>query len=143
MRHTDFMQQIAQNIGGQLPSSFSHYQLGETRWYCQLYFGKESRIHYEVSRPFSRAARHIEIALHFESRDRDYNQSLLTRLDHHLLEICAELDSEVIAEIWDRGWAKVYELHPDGELTDALVQETTKRFARFISVVQPIFEFIV
>ncbi|HLA43735.1 MAG TPA: hypothetical protein VJZ27_09885 [Aggregatilineales bacterium] len=142
LKHTDFMRSISKTIGGHLPGAYQGFRLGETRWYMQLYFGSERLIHYEVSRPWSRIGRQIEIGLHFESRNRSLNQELLFALDRYLPEIKDQLNSDVKAEIWDRGWTKVYEIHPDQDLSESLVKTTASRLAKFITVVQPIYQSI-
>lgn len=142
LRHTDFMQTIATRLAQHLAPPFNHPRFGETRWLCQVYYGEERRIHYEVSRPANRQGRQIEIGLHFESRDRALNAHLLTCLDRHLLEIQVALERDIKAEMWDKGWAKVYEIYPDQELTEALAEQMTRRLAQFITVVQPIYQAI-
>jgi len=141
LKHTDFMRLIASQIGAALPPHYA-VRYGETRWLCQVYFGEERRIHYEVSRPFSRSGRWIELGLHFETSNRQRNQALLWAVDRHLLELQDRLGREVRAEVWDKGWAKVYEIYPDTELSTALATQTTQRFAEFIATLHPIYEFI-
>ena len=142
LKHTDFMKTIARQIGHHLAPPLDDFRLGETRWFCQVYFGRDRRIHYEVSRPWSRSGRQIEIGLHFESRDKPRNRALLTAFDRHLMEIQIALGRDVKAEIWDKGWAKVYEIFPDTDLTEPLAEHTTQRLAEFITVLEPIYQTI-
>jgi hypothetical protein len=142
LKHTDFMKSIAGQIGKHLAPPLDRFHLGETRWFCQVYFGRDRRIHYEVSRPWSRSGRQLEIGLHFESRDKARNRALVAAFDRCLMEIQIALEREVKAEIWDKGWAKVYEIHPDTDLTESLAAQTTRRLAEFIAVLQPIYQSI-
>jgi len=95
-----------------------------------------------VSRPWSRSGRQIEIGLHFESRDKARNRALVATFDRHLMEIQDKLGREVKAEIWDKGWAKVYEIYPDTGLTESLAAQTTRQLAEFIAVLEPIYQSI-
>ncbi|NJL94078.1 MAG: hypothetical protein HC915_10285 [Anaerolineae bacterium] len=138
LRHTEFMQRLAQRLPELLDSALGSYQWGETRWLCQIAFAQDRRLHYEVSRPYNRTGRVLEIGLHAETRSSTYNYQLLAALDRHLFEIRAQLGDGVHAEVWDRGWTKLYELHPDEPLTEAWLGEVAARYARFITIVQPI-----
>jgi len=60
-------------------------------------------------------------------------------MEQHLIEIRVALESEVWADVWDRGWTKIYELHPD-QLTEDHLHFVARRWAKFIDVVQPILE---
>jgi hypothetical protein len=142
LKHTAFMQTVAKNLGHFLKLPYDGYHFGETHWLCQVYFGEERRIHYEVSRVSNRDGRQIEIGLHFESRNTHLNHRLLAAMDRHLIEIRHALGEGVRAEIWDRGWTKVYEIYPDTELTEELANQIAGRLAEFIKVVQPIYESI-
>ncbi|KAB2904620.1 MAG: hypothetical protein F9K27_08915 [Anaerolineae bacterium] len=140
LKHTQFMRLIAQQVGVYLPPEYKHYRKGHTDWYSQIYLGSDKNIHYEVSRPWNKAGRQVEIGLHLETRDRDYNLRLLAQLDHYLMQIRDELQADVLADVWDRGWTKIYELHSDQELNDDWLQYVAERLAKFVVVVQPIFE---
>lgn len=140
LKHTEFMRTLAKQMDNHLPAPYDHFKLWNTKWIFQLYYGDERHIHYEVSRVWNRDGRQLEIGLHFETKDQQRNQWLVTMMDKHLLEIQAALDSDVKAERWDRGWSKVYQIFPDQDLTQALVTDTCQRLAAFITVVQPIYE---
>jgi hypothetical protein len=143
LKHTDFMQTIAKQIGDYLKPPYEAYQLGETRWYCQVYFGEEPRIHYEVSRASNYIGRQIEVGLHFESRTPKLNLHLLTHMDKHLIQIQHEFGEMVKADVWDRGWTKIYAIYPDEDLTLELAKQMSRQLARFVGVVQPIYETII
>lgn len=107
------------------------------RWLVQFHFG-EPRLHYEVAR----AVRHDgwELGLHCEARDKQLNRYLLTGFRRHLFEIKDTLGEQVEAEMWDRGWTKIYEVYPDADgLTEAYQQAVAQRLAAFITCIHPIF----
>jgi hypothetical protein len=76
------------------------------RWLIQFHYG-EPWLHYEVSRPRNHAG--LELGFHCESRDKDLNRFLLLGFRHHLFEIKDTLGESIEAEMWDRGWTKIYE----------------------------------
>lgn len=140
MKHTEFMKELSQAVRQYLEPPFDQYHIGESKWICQIYYGSNARIHYEISRPWTKIGQQLEIGLHFENRNHAENWQLLEGVDQYLLEIRAKLAHDVQAEMWDRGWTKVYELHPDEELTTAYLTQIAQRWAKFILVVQPILE---
>jgi hypothetical protein len=107
------------------------------RWLIQLHYG-EPLLHFEVVRAMGRAG--YEIGLHFEARDRELNQYLLDGFCRHLLEIKDTLGETIEAEMWDRGWTKVYEVYPLEELTTDYQQEVAQRLAALITCLQPILQ---
>ncbi len=137
------MRHIAQHVRDHLPADMQPYaHLGEQRWLAQVYFGSDRRIHYEVSRPWSKSGRRLEIGLHLESRNKPFNREVIACFDQQLLTIRHALDEDVWAEPWDRGWTKLYFACADEDLTENHARATARRMARFITVVQPIYEHI-
>jgi hypothetical protein len=82
----------------------------------------------------------LEIGLHFESRNSAINERLLNGFMRHLFEIKAELGDSFEAEMWDRGWTKVYETIPLETFDEAYVDRVAMRLAQVIVVIQPILE---
>lgn len=140
LKHTDFMKGLAKLLPSILAPPYQHYHLGETRWFFQVYYGQERTIHYEVSRPTARSGRMLEIGLHFETRNPALNQRLLEAFFPYILEIRAALGDQVVAETWDRGWAKIYEASLSEALTIDQQTATAERLAQFIAIVQPIYQ---
>jgi hypothetical protein len=106
------------------------------RWLIQLNYGEPS-LHYEVS-----GAKHRpgwEVGFHCEARDKRLNRFLLDGFRRHLFEIKAELGESVEAEMWDRGWTKIYEILPEAELTPEYQAEVGGRVAEFIICLHPIY----
>ena len=117
-----------------LPPHLQPVQVIKWRWLIKFHFG-EPRLHYELSR----AARGDgwEIGLHFEARDRQLNQYLLQGFRRHLFEIKDCLGDSIEAEMWDKGWAKVYEVYPNAPLTTAYQVALGRRFAQVITCLHP------
>jgi hypothetical protein len=142
LKHTQFMQGLSSLIKEELPPKYRQFHLGETRWFFQLYFGKEKAVHYEVSRMTAVCGRMLEIGLHFEAKDKARNQFLLDSFGRYILELREGLGDQLVAEVWDRGWTKVYEAYPNEELTPEAQQFAAQRLGKLIVVMQPLYEFI-
>jgi hypothetical protein len=41
--------------------------------------------------------------------------------------------------MWDKGWTKIYEVYPDGDLTQAYQTEIGRRLAQIITCIHPIY----
>ena len=83
--------------------------------------------------------RDLELALHFESRDSKLNRYLLLGLRRHLMEIRDTLGEQVEAEMWDRGWTKIYERYPEGEIEATYQTAVAQRMAVFMTHIHPFF----
>ena len=106
------------------------------RWLIQFHYG-EPYLHYEVSR--LRNQQGYELGFHCEARDKGLNRFLLMGFRRHLFEIKAELGESVEAEMWDRGWTKIYEVVPEAELTPEYQAIVGARLAKFIICLHPIY----
>jgi hypothetical protein len=104
----------------------------------QLYY-TDPHMHYEVV-TLGIKRRQLEIGLHFESRNAAANERLLKGFLQHLLEIKAELGDGIEAEMWDKGWTKVYETIPMETFDAAYVDRVAGRLAQVIVVLQPILD---
>lgn len=142
LKHTTFMDGLKKLLPKYLDSGHHDFRLGETRWIFQVYYGRDKQIHYEVSRPMAHAGRRLEIGLHFEYRHRDLNSFWLNQLSRYILEIRAGMESDIVAEQWDRGWTKVYETLSSEALMPADQILAAQRLAKLIETVQPIIEFL-
>jgi hypothetical protein len=81
----------------------------------------------------------LELGFHCESRDKELNRCLLLGFRHHLFEIKDTLGESTEAEMWDRGWTKVYEVYPEGQLTLEYQQDLASRLAEIIVCLHPIY----
>lgn len=105
---------------------------------AQLY-DDNPRFHYEVVRVPKRMGDRLELGLHFESRVRTHNRLLLAGFAAHLLEIKGELGDSIEAELWDRGWTKVYETIPLQPYNAAFLETVARRLAEIVRVLHPIY----
>lgn len=106
------------------------------RWLIQFHTG-EPRLHYEVSPVWKRDA--WEIGFHCESSDKDLNRFLLLGFRRHLLEIKDTLGDRIEAEMWDKGWTKIYEVYPVVEISPAGQTAVATRLAQIITCLHPIY----
>lgn len=121
----------------QLPARLQDIQVRQPfRWLVQFHYG-EPALHYEVSPAWRHGG--WELGLHFEAKDSRLNLFLLKGFRRHLFEIKAALGEGVEAEMWDRGWTKVYEVVPASTLSAEYQQTIAKRLATVIFFLHPIF----
>lgn len=106
------------------------------RWLVQFHYG-EPRLHYEVSQAWGRPG--WEVGFHCEAKDKTLNLYLLTGFRRHLFEIKDELGETMEAEMWTRGWTKVYDVLPDEPLSDTFQTQVAHRLAQMVTCLQPIF----
>ncbi len=106
------------------------------QWLIQLHYGDPS-LHFEVS--------HVsrlngwELGFHCESRDHQLNYILLKGFQAHLVEIKDTLGDQIEAEMWDKGWTKIYEVYPGKTMTTEYQANVGRRLAEIICCLQPIF----
>ena len=107
----------------------------------QLHFG-EANLHYEVGRIGGRPGQTVsgwELGFPCEAADHHLNRLLLDGFRRHLFEIKETLGESIEAEMWDRGWTKIYEVYPEGELNEAYRAAVAGRLAEIITCLHPIF----
>ena len=101
------------------------------------FYDTEPRLHYEVGRAWRHPG--LELGFHFESRDKALNRKLLLGFRRHLFEVKDNLGEQVEAEMWDRGWSKVYEVLPASQYTTEFHHEVARRMAQLITTLHPIY----
>jgi hypothetical protein len=107
----------------------------------QLHYG-EPNLHYEVAHVAPRPGQMRagwELGFHCEARDAHLNRLLLDGFRRHLFEIKATLGESIEAEMWDRGWTKIYEVYPDEPLSQAYRTAVAVRLAAIIACLHPVF----
>ncbi len=133
---TQFLKDLPAAIQLHLPARWQQMQARQPfRWLVQFYFD-EPEFHYEVSSAKYREG--WELGLHCESRDAALNRAILEGFRRHLFEIKATLGEQVEAEMWDRGWTKIYEVYPPERLTVAYQEQVARRLAAILDCLQPI-----
>jgi hypothetical protein len=132
-----FIRTLPDLVRPQLPSHLQGFTAHQPfKWIIQMHYG-EKRLHYEISRIAGQ--KDLELALHFESKDKQLNRYLLTGFRRHLIEIRDNLGEKVEVEMWDRGWSKVYERFPAAEITESYQAEVAQRMALLMTTWHPIF----
>lgn len=137
LSQTNFLKTLPEVVIARLPEQLQGIKVRQPfRWLTQFHYG-EPRLHYEVSSAKYQSG--WEIGFHCESSDRNLNRYLLQGFRHHLFEIKDILGSSVEAEMWDKGWTKIYEVYPKGELNVAYQEALATRTAEFIECLHPIY----
>ena len=137
MSQQKFMQTLPEVTIPRLPKKLQAVQVRQPwRWLIQFHFG-ETRLHYELSRVARREA--WEIGFHFESSDTQLNRFLLQGFRRHLFEIKDMLGESFEAEMWDKGWTKVYEVVPLEAFSTEHQVQIGQRLADVITCLHPIF----
>lgn len=132
------MQALPNAVRERLPPPLQKFKSSVRGWLCQLYYANP-KLHFEVWNLGERRGL-LEIGLHFESRDHAENEMLLRGFDRHMVEIKAALGSQWEAEQWDKGWTKVYETIPYEPFNVVLLNTVSKRLAKAMIVLTPIFD---
>jgi hypothetical protein len=133
----DFIRKLPDSLIPNLPVSLQGIKVRQPWGYLiQFHYG-EPWLHYEVSRAVNRNG--YELGFHCESKDKDLNRYLLFGFRQHLFEIKDELGDSVEAEMWDRGWTKIYEVIPEEALTADYQMRIALRMVRIIVCLHPIY----
>lgn len=138
MRLDELMRALPPATQAKLPKALQGFKVARRSWLVQLYY-TDPQIHYEVVTLGVKRAQ-LEIGLHFESRNAAVNERLLNGFLQRLFEIKAELGDGFEAEMWDRGWTKVYETFPMETFDGAYVDRVAARLAQVMVVMQPMLE---
>ncbi len=138
MKAHEFMRAIPAATRAQLPKRLQTFKVNVRPWLVQLYY-TDPLLHYEVVTLGERRGQ-LEIGLHFESRNSVINAELLDGFLQHLFEVKAELGDQVEAEMWDKGWTKVYETLPLETFNTEYLERVARRLATMMTALQPIFE---
>lgn len=137
LSHTEFLRTMPQAVLPHLPPSLAEIEVRQPyRWLLQFHTG-EPWLHYEIARAQRRDG--WELGFHCESRDKRLNRFLLLGFRRHLFEIKDTLGESIEAEMWDRGWTKIYEVQPSAPLTAAYQAQLGARLAQIITTLHPIF----
>ena len=137
LSHIQFIKELPLHVLPHLPDHLQQIQVRQPwRWLVQFHFG-EPRLHYEVSKASRQNS--WELGLHCEAKDKNLNRYLLNGFRQNLFEIKDHLGASIEAEMWDKGWTKIYELYPQAPLTLAYQEAVGQRMAEIITCIQPIF----
>jgi hypothetical protein len=136
---SEFVKTVPQIAKDHLSKDLRNFRVYLMPWLSQVYYD-DKRLHYElVKLPQRYGDNRLELGLHFESRDRALNGTLLDGFERYLFEIRDALGEQWYAEPWDRGWTKIYTAFQYQVMDEDLRQETAVQLAKVISVMQPIY----
>lgn len=141
LSQTAFVNTLPDVLRPLLPVPLQGFQVRRPWSLLQVHYG-EPALHYEVSHVGQRPGRLItgwELGFHCEARDLHLNRLLLDGFRRHLFEIKAALGESIEAEMWDRGWTKIYEVYADEPLTEAYRATVAARLAQIIACIHPVF----
>jgi hypothetical protein len=138
MRSSDFMRALPNATRPKLPKKLQSFKVYLRPWLVQLSYA-DPLLHYEVVTLGDRRGV-LEIGLHFESRTSEVNTKLLESFMKYLFEIKLELGDQIEAEMWDKGWTKVYETIELEPFDEVYLDHVADRLAKMMIVLQPIFE---
>ena len=142
LSYSAFVKGLPDQVRPLLPPPLQGFQV-RLPWHTllQLHYG-EAALHYEVGHVGQRPGQRLsgwELGFHCESRDHTLNRFLLDGFRRHLFEIKAALGESIEAEMWDRGWTKIYEVYPDEPLTEAYREQMAARLAEIMTCLHPVF----
>jgi hypothetical protein len=137
LSNAQFLRTLPEIVIPELPSPLQTIQTRQPyRWLVQFHYG-EPWLHYEVSRAKRRDG--WELGFHCEARDKRLNRYLLEGFRRNLFEIKDTLGEGIEAEMWDRGWTKIYEVVSFEALTPTYQKRVGSRLAEIIVVLHPIY----
>jgi len=137
LSHNKFLQTLPAVVIPLLPEPLQGIQSRQPwRWLVQFHYG-EPRLHYEIAKVARRDG--WELGFHCEARDKHLNRVLLDGFLRHLFEIKDTLGESIEAEMWDRGWTKIYEVVPNADLTTDFQLEIGCRLVKIITCLHPLY----
>jgi hypothetical protein len=137
LSRNNFLKTMPDVVAAHLPPALQGIQSRQPwGWLVQFHYG-EPRLHYEVSK-VSRLDG-WELGFHCEATDKRLNQRLLDGFCRHLFEIKDTLGESIEAEMWDRGWTKIYEVVPEEDMTTAYQLKLGQRLAEIIMCLHPFY----
>ena len=137
LSHAQFLRSLPDAVIPNLPPDLQSIQSRQPwRWLVQFHYG-EPWLHYEAARALHRDG--WELGFHCEARDKRLNRYLLDGFRRNLFEIKDALGDGIEAEMWDRGWTKIYEVMPPEPLTSAYQARIGSRMAEIIVVLHPFY----
>ena len=139
MLPNEFLRRLPNAVRLLLPESLRVFQAQPRGRLLKLWYGPDANIHFEVW--IHERTQQIELGLHFEAQPQR-NEWLRRQFCARLIELKWDLGNGVEVELWDRGWARLYETHPLLPLDEARLDTFAARAARFIAIVQPMYEAI-
>lgn len=137
LSNSKFLKTLPDVVLPSLPEALQNIKVRQPyRWLVQFHYG-EPWLHYEVSRALRRNG--WELGFHCEARDKRLNRFLLDGFRRNLFEIKDILGEKIEAEMWDRGWTKIYEVYPEEALTSDYQRRVGARLGKIICCLHPFY----
>ena len=133
MQPAECLRRVRSLVRERVPSDLREFQWESFSFQSKLWYGNKA-LHYEIW-PRERLGT-IEIGLHFEA-DPLTNARLLAAFAANRKAIRRAL-SDARIEVWDRGWARVWEPLPHRKPDDRLASELAERIASYVTALEPI-----
>ncbi len=134
-RH-QFLRDLPDRLRPLLPSEMRDFTYRQRGGLGQLSF-QDPALHFEAW--FHWRTTRLELGLHFE-KSAPENDALFAAFDRRIVEIKCELGESIELERWEKGWARIYETWPCDKVDGAFQERMSDRFARIISILQPMLE---
>jgi hypothetical protein len=131
----EFLHGVLAATLGQLPAELRRLEF-QQRWSLVQAHSGDPTVHFELW--LHRDRERAELGLHFESRDPQRNRRMLASVEEELLFLKAMLGDGLEAELWDKGWTRVYLTRKLALLAPAEQAPLASQFARFIETVEPL-----
>jgi len=139
---SQFVKQVPEVARALLPPPLQGFRVALMPWLSQSWYG-DKYLHYElVKLPPRMGENRFELGLHFESKNRALNSALLLGFEGYLCEIRDELGENWHAELWDRGWTKVYTTIDYTVLDEAMLEQVAAQMAKTIRTLEPLFHYV-
>ena len=131
----EFMERIPLALRPKLPPPLRDFRWQARSYLVQIYYDQPT-IHFEVW-SIRRLGR-LEMGLHFEGKDRAFNERMLLFFERYIIEIKAQVGKSVELERWDRGWTRIFESIPLPRFNETSLVSVSTRLAKMISLLQPL-----
>ncbi|HMA36914.1 MAG TPA: hypothetical protein VKY74_20840 [Chloroflexia bacterium] len=136
MLPSTFLRRLPEAVRPHLPPAAETLHMQPRGHLLKIWYGADGSIHYEVW--VHERTQQLELGLHCEAEPAR-NERIRRQLGFYLFDIKAALGNAVELEVWDRGWARLYETHPLYPLDEPRLNELAGRIGLFIRTVQPIY----
>lgn len=131
----DFFAAVQVKLAGRLPAALRGFDARPGPRLIRFDYGHRET-HFELWH--HRAAGRLEVGLHFEG-DRTVNDRAREFFRAHMVQVKGTLPRAEL-EPWERGWSRLYEMHPAAELTDQLLDQASQLLAAYIGTLQPLLD---
>jgi hypothetical protein len=132
----EFLDGVLEQTRARLSAATQHLEGRRQYALVKFYTVENPAIHFELWLHSNR--RRVELGLHFETRSADRNQRLLEFVADELMFLKAALGNGIEAELWDKGWTRVYLTRSIDRLDPAEQSQLAQAFAELIETLEPL-----